>query len=192
VDSPGAAAFELTAFNLAENYYTAKYGEAVARTILRLPAVYTFLNEDLQSGQAKAYLQDALKQATLKFKKYNTWGSLHILRLSHPLGNVPFIGRKYRFGDYAVPGSTNTIYKSAHALAGDQHRVTYGANARHVSDLSDPDENYFALIGGQDGYWSSDSFLDLYQLWCKKQYVRVPLRLESVRRTFAHHMVLEP
>jgi penicillin amidase len=47
--------------------------------------------------------------------------------------------------------SSNTVYKSAHPLAGERHRVTYGANARFVSDLSDPDENYFALAGGQDG-----------------------------------------
>jgi penicillin amidase len=192
MDSAGAAALELTAFYLAQNYYTAKYGENIADAVTRSPAVYTFLYEDLQSGQMASYLPDALKQAAAKFEKHNTWASLHILRLSHPLGNAPLIGRKYRFGDYAVPGSSNTIYKSAHALAGGPHRVTYGANARHVSDLSDPDENYFALVGGQDGYWSSDNFLDLYQLWRKRQYVRVPLRLETVRRTFAHHMTLGP
>ena len=27
--------------------------------------------------------------------------------------------------------------------------VTYGSNARHISDMSDPDGNYFVLLGGQ-------------------------------------------
>ena len=91
-----------------------------------------------------------------------------------------------RFGEYTVPGSTNTVDKSAHALAGQPHAVTYGANARHVSDLADLDENYFALLGRQDGYWNRENFLDLFDLWRQEQYIRAPLRLETVRKTPAY------
>jgi penicillin amidase len=193
VDSAGAAALELTAYYLGLDYYRAEYGEKVAGALMRSPAVYTFLYEDLQSGRiGPDRLQTALNEAAQKFKMLSTWGSLHKLKLSHPLGNVPLLGRKYRFGEYAVPGSTNTIYKSAHALAGQEHTVTYGANARHISDLADLDENYFVLIGGQDGYWNSENDLDLFQLWRKEQYVRVPLRLETVRQTFSYHMAFDP
>jgi penicillin amidase len=190
VDSSGAAALELTAYYLADAYYSDRYGEAISGTLIRSPAVYTFLYEDLQSGQLDNYLRDALKKAALEFEKFDTWGDLHILRLSHPLGNAPLIGKQYRFGKYAVPGSTNTIYKTAHALAARKHYITYGANARHVSDLADPDENYFALLGGQDGYWNSENFLDLFDLWRQEKYIRVPLRLETVRKTFAYRMEL--
>ena len=192
VDSPGAAAFELTAYHLAFDYYKVRYGEAIARALLRMPVVYAFLEEDVRSGQVLDHLPNALMKAATQFKKSKSWGKLHVMRLSHPLGNAPLIGKKYRFAEQAVPGSTNTVYKSAHPLADGPHTVTYGANARHVSDLSDPDENYFALVGGQDGYWNSANFLDLFQLWRRKQYVRVPMRPETVRENFAHHMALMP
>ena len=34
---------------------------------------------------------------------------------------------------------------------GERHFTRYGSNARHISDLSNIDRNYFVLLGGQDG-----------------------------------------
>jgi penicillin amidase len=192
VDSKGAAAFELIAYHFASTYYRDRYGDSIAEFLLRSPAVYTFLRQDLGDGKAGPFLASAIETASEDFKTHSTWGDLHMLQLRHPLGNVPLLGRKYRFGDHPVPGSSNTIMKSAHPLSGTKHSVTYGANARHISDLSDLDENYFVLLGGQDGFWGSDNFLDQFDLWLRKSYVRVPLRLESVQKEFGRHMVLNP
>jgi penicillin amidase len=153
--------------------------------------VYTYLLQDLQSEELTGMVPDALGSAAADFKDRSTWGELHVLKLSHPLGNVPLIGRKYRFGEYPAPGSTNTVMKRAHPLSNKKRNVTYGANARHISDLSDPDANLFVLVGGQDGYWGSENYLDLFRLWQKNEYVRVPLRLETVRQTFAVRMKLQ-
>lgn len=192
VDSKGAAALELIAYHFASTYYEKRYGSSIAPFFLRTPGVYTFMMEDLGRADAKAFLASAIDAAAEAFDGHPRWGGLHVLRLQHPLGNVPLLGRKYRFGEHPVPGSSNTIMKSAHSLSGSPHSVTYGANARHISDLSDLDENYFVLLGGQDGFWGSDNYLDLFSLWQEKKYVRVPLRLESIRREFPHHMVLNP
>ena len=121
-----------------------------------------------------------------------TWGDLHVLELRHPLGNIPLIGRKYRFGEYQVAGSTNTVMKRAHSITNKKRSVTYGANARHISDMADPDENYFSLVGGQDGFWGSENYLDLYHQWRDDRYVRLPLTLDSIRKQFTHHMLLQP
>ncbi len=192
VDSRGAAALELVAYHFASTYYEKRYGKALASFLLRSPGVYTFLKEDLGRADAGPFLKSALEAAAEGFEEHAPWGRIHVLKLRHPLGNVPVLGRKYRFGSHPVPGSSNTVMKSAHALSGGPHDVTYGANARHVSDLSDLDENYFVLLGGQDGFWGSDNFLDLFELWQNKEYVRVPLRVESIRRAFPHHMILRP
>ena len=187
--SQGAAALELVTYHLAKKYYTDRYGKSIAQYLLRSPVVYRFLSEDLAKHDMRDLVDKATRRASKDLAKYPTWGDLHFLRLKHPLGSVPLIGAKYRFGEFPVPGSTNTVMKSAHPLSNSKHYVTYGANARHVSDLSDLDQNHFVLLGGQDGYWSSCNYLDLFSLWQKGQYVKVPLRLKSVRTDFEHHMV---
>jgi penicillin amidase len=191
-DARGAAALELTAYFLAVDYFTAKYGKSIAHALVRSPAVYAFLTGDLRAGEIEDQLPNALVKASRAFEKHDTWDKLHIMSLAHPLGRIPLIGQKFRYGEYSVPGSSNTVYKSAHPLAGERHRVRYGANARFVTDLSDPDENYFALIGGQDGYWNSENYLDLFDLWRQKQYVRVPMSSASVRENAAFQLTFKP
>ena len=49
--------------------------------------------------------------------------------------------------DRARPGPTSTTPR-------------LGSMARHVSDLSDPDANWFVLLGGQDGWFGAENFAD--------------------------------
>ncbi|PPR23248.1 MAG: hypothetical protein CFH38_01039 [Alphaproteobacteria bacterium MarineAlpha10_Bin1] len=58
--------------------------------------------------------------------------------------------------------------------------------------MSDPDENYFVLLGGQDGWLNSSTFLDQVKLWRTGEYIKIPLRPESVRKAFTRHMKLKP
>ena len=192
IDSRGAAALEIVTYHLASQYYSARYGEAITAYLLRSPAIYAFLLDDLKRPECQNLLASALDAAAEDFSDTMTWGDLHVLELRHPLGNIPLIGRKYRFGEYQVPGSTNTVMKRAHSITNKKRPVTYGANARHISDLADPDENYFSLVGGQDGFWGSENYLDLYHLWRDDRYVRLPLTLDSIRKQFIHHMLLQP
>ena len=190
--SAGAAVLELVAYHLASRYYNSRYGESIGTYLLRSPAVYNFLLEDLDRPECRSHLMTAFAKAQKDFTDGMTWGDLHVLKLRHPLGNIPVIGRKYQFGEDQVGGSTNTVMKRAHGLSNEKRSVTYGANARHISDLADTDENYFSLVGGQDGFWGSENYLDLYRLWQQDEYVRLPLRLESIKKKFNHRMRLRP
>jgi penicillin amidase len=117
---------------------------------------------------------------------------MHRLRLAHPLQFVPVLGRRFVFADHPIGGSTDSLMKTAHATTQERHSTRYGANARHISDLADPDANYFVLLGGQDGWLNSANFLDQLPLWLEGRYIQVPLRLESVRGRFAKRIVLTP
>jgi penicillin amidase len=117
---------------------------------------------------------------------------MHRLRLSHPLSFVPFLGGRYRFADFPARGSSETLQKTAHGPATGRHAASYGQQARHISDMSDPDANWFALLGGQDGWLSSTTAFDQVALWRDGKYVKVPLRLETVRRTYTHRLELAP
>jgi penicillin amidase len=58
--------------------------------------------------------------------------------------------------------------------------------------MADADANFFALLGGQDGWLNSEAFLDQVPLWLKGEYVQMPLRTDAVRERFPTQTVLKP
>ena len=64
--------------------------------------------------------------------------------------------------------------------------------ARHVSDMADPDANWFVLFGGQDGWLGSAAFADQVPLWREGRSIRVPLRPATVAAEFPRVTVLSP
>ena len=115
---------------------------------------------------------------------------MHRLGLDHPLSALPVIGGRFRFTDVPIGGANDTLMKTAHHTAADRHFVDYGSNARHISDMSDVDRNYFVLLGGQDGHINSTTFLDQTALWLEGDYVQLPLRIEIVRQRFQYRTQL--
>ena len=80
--------------------------------------------------------------------------------------------------------------KTAHPLTDRRHGTSYGSGARHVSDLSDLDRNYFVLLGGQDGWLGSTTCLDQVALRRDGEYITLPLRPKTARATFQHRTEL--
>jgi penicillin amidase len=54
--------------------------------------------------------------------------------------------------------------------------------------MKDLDENYFILLGGQDGWIGSDYFLDHVPAWQKGEYIRIPLRINEIQKAFSTRM----
>ena len=82
--------------------------------------------------------------------------------------------------------------KTAHSSTHQRHFTRYGQQARFLSDLADPDANFFVLLGGQDGWLGSSTALDQLRLWQEGAYIQVPLRLEAVRARFPRRLELTP
>jgi penicillin amidase len=134
----------------------------------------------------------AMQAAGEALRSFGDWGGVHRLQISHPFGLLPVIGPPFRYADLPVGGSSESLMKTAHGPVRGRHNVLFGSNARHVFDLSDPDGNYFVLLGGQDGWIGSTTFLDQLPLWRSGSYVKVPLRLEAVGRNAAARVALTP
>ncbi|HEX6441188.1 MAG TPA: penicillin acylase family protein [Stellaceae bacterium] len=190
-DSAGALAFELALARLTE-----------AITPERLRAVYAAVwhgrnliareIEALAPEQLAEALRAALAGAGPAFGRLRGWGAAHRLRLAHPLGAIPLLGRRWRFLDLPWPGSNETVFKSAHGLVSGRHAAGYGSNARYVFDLSDPDANRLVLLGGQDGHPGSPAFLDQARLFRRGEYLTLPLDPDTARARFAHSTLLQP
>ena len=190
-NSRGALAFELWCYHLARllvparrwTIYNASWGTR------------RLVWDDIQSHDSQRRtraVRDALRKAANAIGPQETWGDRHRLRLGHPLARVPVIGRVWKFSDVPSGGGADTLMKTAHKLTRRRHGTTYGSMARHISDLSDLDHNHFVLLGGQDGWLGSTTFLDQVALWQQGEYITLPLRAETARATYPHVTQLEP
>lgn len=186
-DSTGAAVFEMVLYHFAAGYYPASTLAAYSSSL----ALREVINKDIRTGNAAAAVEKAVKLAA-ETRHLPKWGKIHRLQLKHPLGGLPFIGRRYRYFDLGVAGGSETVMKTANGLTDGRHNVSYGSNARHISDMGNIDNNYFLILGGQDGWFGSMSFTDQVALWQKGEYIQLPLQMEEVKKTFTHITTLAP
>ena len=193
-DSIGAVAFEQFRHGFTTSFYVKLYGEDDGEAFASVGRRTALLHEDIAAAEEetlRAALAAGLREAMDGLDSFAGWGEMHRLSLAHPLANVPLIGGRYEFAEAGVGGSSDTLMKTAHQTSGERHEVNYGSNARHISDMTDPDENYFVLLGGQDGWFNSTTILDQWELWRRGDYVRVPLTLAEVRTSFPHTLSLK-
>jgi penicillin amidase len=193
-DSKGAVAFEQFRDGFTASFYALTFGDTDWQAFANVSRIKTLMLQDIRRTPIER-LRGPLEAGLARIAENGDiadWGDMHRLRLSHPLANLPLIGGRYRFTDIAVGGSTVTIMKTAHSTTAQRHAVRYGSNARHVSDMSDMDENYFVLLGGQDGWINSTSFTDQLALWQEGRYLRIPLRRDSLPEAFRHQTTTEP
>lgn len=145
----------------------------------------------LDDATLRPMLGRAMDAALALLRRYGNWGSVHRMRLRHYLAAVPGLRRRFSFGDYASPGGNDTLDKSGNGPVTGPHGVTYGASARFLADMGDPDCNRVVLLGGQDGWLGSDTFLDQVALWRRGEYIDLPLHVETAR-DWPHETVLRP
>lgn len=190
-DSRGALAFELTSFAFAANFWSeeerklmgvgGRFDEQLGEAIAAATPV-----------QVATALMPSLDAASKGLKEFAVWGDMHRLGLRHPLSFIPVVGETYVFGDVPISGSSTTVMKTAHGATDQRHPTRFGSQARHISDMSDPDANWFTLLGGQDGWINSANFTDQFDFWLRGAYVQLPLQVETVERQFRHKMELRP
>jgi len=157
--------------------------------------ITTFLIADLDAlppERRDAVLRDAATAAARDAARFASWGEMHRLRAAHWLVNLPVLGPRFILGDFPAGGSRETPMKTSHGLVADRHSATFGSMARHVSDMADPDANWFTLWGGQDGWLGSAAFADQVPLWREGRMIRVPLRAATVAREFPRVTTLAP
>ena len=191
----GPVAFELVyrhfARQVAERTVGADHADAYggfARIKRMLIADFAALDD----SAAAALLRTAIDAAGGRLGDFAAWGDMHRLSLAHPLSFAPVIGERYRFGDYPAAGSSDTLMKTAHSPSEERHNTRYGQQARHLSDMADPDRNWFLLLGGQDGWFNSSTAFDQVTLWQRGDYIQLPMRAGSLRSWRVRTMQLQP
>ena len=194
--SRGPVVFELIYYALAKKHFSQLFtGEDLVKAIVGESHGRDILYDDLKSMNKEDYnslLIESMGQITEPFQKFKTWGDMHQMRVAHMLANVPVLGKKWIFEQYPVSGGNETLFKTNARTGSKKSYAFYGACARYISDMSDPDENYFVLFGGQDGWMTSPQTLDQVPLWKSGKYIRFPLRLKTIQKEFKKVVTLSP
>lgn len=192
-NSQAALVFEAFLARLAPDVYATLGKTREYEAYQALGRTRVFLVEDyntLLPIQRREVLKRALEGAREVQRSGKSWGDIHRMRVAHVLGNVPILGGRYLIEDIPASGSRETVMKSDHPLTTERHDTFFGSQSRHISDLSDPDSNFFLLLGGQDGWINSDTFSDQVALWKRGEFVKMPLRMQSVQKQFPILQVL--
>jgi len=194
-EARGPVAFELFRYRFTEDFYAAIFGTSDWAAFAGVGQINALMREDIANAPAATLtplLKDSLASAAERIDEFATWGDMHRLQLAHPLRFLPIVGGRFRFADHPIGGTTDALMKTAHGRIDERHAARYGANARHISDLSDPDANYFVVLGGQDGWLNSANFIDQVPLWLEGRYVEMPLTAERIAARFGRSTVLRP
>ena len=189
--SAGALAFELLLFHVGAALHGRRRMASYAAVWNARELLFHDLGALPADALAKA-VRRAAGPAQHGLRRYRVWGAMHRLEPRHVLARVPMLRRRYRVPSVPADGGSDTLLKTAHAPTDHRHRAGLVSAARHISDLADPDANWFVLLGGQDGWVGSTTSADQIALWRRGEYVQVPLRPETARARFAFHSDLEP
>jgi penicillin amidase len=194
-DARGPVVYETLLYHLVPAVYGARSPQELGGPYSDLRQLKRFLVADiaaLEPTRRRDMLVTAVREAARDSARFATWGDMHRLRVQHWFAALPVVGRNFVYGDYPMGGSRETPMKTAHGLINDVTFSTFGSQARFVSDMGDPDSSEFVLIGGNDGWLGSENALDQVPLWLKGEYIRMPLRPETVAREFPTITIITP
>lgn len=146
----------------------------------------SFLQElqQVEANVLRVWVPTCLDHADQSAQHWQMWGNLHKVRLRHVLGYSRLMGKLFSSRSFPAAGSRETLMKNAHGLIRGFDETSYGSQSRHLSDMSDPDANYFVLLGGQDGWVGSQLMQDQIPLWRSQQTIQMPLRDEAIHELF--------
>jgi len=188
-ESKTALAFEILLYYLSKEYFNSIYNKDLSNNIIKQnPSWKDIFLDNLENNindkELFKFLNKIYYKAQKDYSKYENWGSIHKVRLAHIFSNIPLLGSKYIYKELEVDGTSDTVYKTAHEFSTNSHYAYYGTNSRHISDLSNINENYYVLLGGQDGWLNSDNFIDQEALFYEFDYIKFPLDIKSIDNSF--------
>ncbi len=98
------------------------------------------------------------------------WGKLHTLKLTHPFGLLPLLGRSWRIGTVGRPGANHTVNANYFIAGKSSFPVVAGAASRLVVDLANPGGAWFNCSTGISGEPGSPYFKNLSAPWQEDAY----------------------
>jgi penicillin amidase len=112
-----------------------------------------------------------------------SWGWLHPLDMSHPLGRGTALHSAWSIGPYETGGTIDTVKAMG---------VGHGPAMRFVADLSNFDNSLMEIATGESGQFASPYYRDQFPEWLAGRGIPAPFSEATADKTRAHRLFLLP
>ncbi|MFK7872460.1 MAG: penicillin acylase family protein [Oligoflexales bacterium] len=163
------------------------------RIILNPKSVWWMNKEHRKIVVQKSWNQtiDYLKTTLGPEPKKWTWGAVHTLELSHPMGVGP-LRRFLNLGPTPISGARSEINNMTTAFSPGAYSVGSGPSTRRIIDLGNPTRSYGILPAGQSGVPFDKHYGDQHQMFVKGQYRYQLLNREDILEELSSRLYFEP
>jgi penicillin amidase len=138
------------------------------------------------AARAAGNLHDRIEEKLLRRRRY------HRLRLQHPLGGIPGLGRVANRGPFSAPGDADTVWQTSQFINPNNDHAMVGPSHRHVVDMADIDRSVAVLCGGQSGHPASPHYADQVDLWRRGEVRAAPFTRAAIERAVRHRQRFTP
>lgn len=176
----------------------ADWDDDTRRSYLNTPYAWVFYERAILSPTSawwttKNYtkiITMGFKNAAQKVSK-TTWGSLHTIQFTHPMG------RKFPFnfflnvGPFPMPGAYNDINNNKMAALGGDFKVVAGPSTRRLIDFANPQLSWGINPLGNSGHLKSPFYKDQVELFIQGQYRPQLMNEIDIVNAKSHELILE-
>jgi penicillin amidase len=151
--------------------------------------------EEGWSAEKEKALTEAVEKLRHQFGEDTSswsWGSVHNLVLTHPMGIRPPLDKIFNRGPYPMGGDHDTVSQAGRLPDEFGSNVTSLANLRAIHDIGNWDESRFVLAGGQSGNPLSPHYDDLLKIWLKGETVSITWAQDAVEKATRRKLRLIP
>jgi len=108
------------------------------------------------------------------------WKNLHSVTFTHPFSLASsLVGKVLNIGPFPISGDGTTIFNTEYSFT-EPYENKLGPAMRYLYDFSNPDEVKFILPTGQSGYFLSNHYDDMTQMWLKGELINLNINTSNI------------
>jgi penicillin amidase len=121
-----------------------------------------------------------------------SWGNVHTLTHSHPLGQQQPLDKLFNVGPFAAPGGHETPNNLSQAIGPAPWSVVYGPSTRRLIDMADAGRALGINPVGQSGTLFDKHYKDQAETYMRGEYVPMHLGAEAIKANSRSQLILRP
>jgi penicillin G amidase len=120
-----------------------------------------------------------------------TWGSIHKISITHPLGSVKLLDRLFGLNskNYGIGGSNHTVSPYTYGAG---FKVIHGASERHIFNTADWDESLTVIPTGASGIPASEFYLSQTKSYIEGKFYKDAFSEKAVKAAAIYTLNLKP